>query len=73
MTQCFRRPRGGLVSMARSARVRDFVIIGHAWRDEIQRMRSHKCTGNPFRFDFRHVAGNALASGGALLVVRVFF
>ena len=33
----------------------------------------HKRPRNPFRFDRRHVAGHALASSAALLVMRMLF
>jgi hypothetical protein len=33
----------------------------------------NKCARNAFALDGRHVTGNALASGAAIFVVRVFF
>jgi hypothetical protein len=41
--------------------------------DEFERMRTDKRVRRPFRLDLRHVAGNALAAGAVLFVMRMLF
>ena len=58
--------------MAGGAWVRHFVLLGHCRSDELKRVGAHERTGNAFALNLRHVARNALTSGAAGLVVRVF-
>ena len=58
--------------MAACAGIGDFVFVGHRGSDEIESVRAHERAGDG-DFDFGHVAGDALASGRSLLVMRVFF
>lgn len=72
MTQRLRCPCCGLIRVAGSARVRDPILIGRLWRYKSERV------GVDFHIRYRrlnlwHVAGNAVASGASILMVRVFF
>ena len=68
----FSCPCRGLVRVARSARIGDFVFIGHVWRDERECVSANfhvsDCGG-----DFRHVAGDAAASRRTFLVMCMLF
>ncbi len=65
-------PGGRFVGVAGGAGIGNFVFVGHRRSDEREGVRTNFQVGN-FRGDFWHVAGNATAAGGTLLVVRVFF
>ena len=72
MAHGFGGPGGGFVGVTGGAGIWDFVFIGHGWGDE------GKGVGTDFSVsdgggDFRHVAGNATASGGVFFVMGVFF
>ena len=58
--------------MAARAGIGDFVFVGHRGSYEIESVGTHKRAGNG-DFDFGHVAGDALAAGGAGFVMRVRF
>ena len=58
----FSCPCRGLVRVARSAWIGDFVFIGHVWRDECERVGANFHVGDGGG-DFRHVAGDATAAG----------
>ena len=65
-------PSRRLVLVARGARIRDFVLIGHGGGDELKRVAVHFDVG--YRsLDRWHVARHAIASNAAGFVVRVFF
>ena len=66
-------PRSTLIGMARSARIRNLVLVRHHGGDELESMRVNKGAGRAFRFDCRHVAGDTLAARTSILVVRVLF
>ena len=57
--------------MARCARVRNLVLIGHLWADESEGVRMDQSVGWTFRLDLRHVACHTLASARPGLVMRV--
>ena len=59
--------------MARGAWIGDFVFVRHSWRDESERMGVNIRARDTFRFDLRHVAGDALTSRTAIFVVRMPF
>ena len=67
------RPTCGLVLVAGCTWVGNFVFVGLGRRDEPEGMGMHKCAGDAFAFDFRHVTGDALAAGAACFVMRVLF
>ena len=73
MTQCLGCPRGGLIVVTGSTWVGDLVLVRHLRRDESEGMCVHVSSGNTFRFDCRHVTGDALASRTALFMVSVLF
>ena len=56
--------------MTGRARVRDLVLVGHRWRDELERVTPHVDVGD-LLFDLRHMAGHTLASGAAGRMMRV--
>lgn len=58
--------------MARGARVRNLVLVGHRGRYEAERVCSNVHAGDS-RFNLRHVAGHTLAAGTSGLVMSVFF
>jgi hypothetical protein len=68
----FRGPRGGLVGVARRARVRDFVFVRESRSDERKGVSANFHVGNG-GLDFRHVAGDTLAAGRSVFVMRVLF
>ena len=67
------RPRRRLVFVTRCARVGDAVLVGHHRGDHTKRVSMDKSSGNTFALNRRHVAGNAVASRAAILVVTVLF
>ena len=66
-------PRSTLIGMARSARVRNLILLRHHGSNELESMRVNQGAGRAFGFDCRHVAGDALAARTAILVVRMLF
>lgn len=66
-------PGCGLVPVTGSACVRNSVLVRHRWGAEAEGVSANKRSGNPFRLDRGHVAGNAIAASAAVFVVRVFF
>ena len=62
-----------LIRVTQSAGVWDFVSLCHRWADEAEGMGADEGCGNSFGLDLRHVAGDALATGAATLVVRMLF
>ena len=66
-------PRSTRIGMARSARVRNLVLLRHHGSDELESMCVNKGAGRAFGFDCRHMAGDALAARAAILVVRMLF
>ena len=66
------RPSCGFPHMTGSARTRYPILVGRRRRDEPERMRVYKRARNTFGFNGRHVTGDALASGAAIFVMRVF-
>ena len=58
--------------MALGAGVRNFVSVGRGGCDDFKSMGPDENAGDG-GLDFGHVAGDALATGRALLVVSVFF
>src|ERR1700722_6985046 len=65
-------PLRGLVGMADVARVRNFLAIGFAGRDEPDRVASDVHISNCL-FNLRHVAAYAFIAGGSGLMMRVRF
>ncbi len=65
-------PGSGFVGVARGAGIGDFIFVGHRGRDEGKRVGPHLYIGYGC-FDFWHVAGDAAASGGSLLVMSMLF
>ena len=66
-------PGSTLIRMARSAGVGNLILVGHHGSDKPESMCVNKSTWRAFGFDCRHMAGDALAAGTAILVVRVLF
>ena len=66
------RPSRRFTRVAGSARTRNPIFVGRRWRNEPEGMGMNERSRNAFGFDGRHMAGNALASGAAIFVVRVF-
>ena len=66
------RPSRRFTRMTGSTRTRNPILVCRRRRDEAERMRVHERAWNAFGFDGRHMTGNALASGAAIFVVRVF-
>ena len=66
-------PRSTLIGMARSARIRNLVLVRHNGSDELESMRVNQGSGRAFSFDCRHVAGDTLAARTAILVMRMLF
>lgn len=62
-----------LVGMARRTRVRHLVLVCHCRGNELKCVGTDKRAGHALRLDLRHVAGNALVAGAAILMVRVLF
>lgn len=58
--------------MAGGARIRNFIFVGHGGGDESKGVGADFNVCNS-RLDFGHVAGDATASGGILLVVSMLF
>ena len=56
--------------MAHGAGIRNLIFVGHRWRYEAKRMRSHLHVRNR-RFNFRYVTGNATVSRRSFLVMGV--
>ena len=57
--------------MAGSAGIRNLVFSRHHRGDEVKSMRVNKGAGRAFRFDRRHMAGDALAARTTILVMRM--
>lgn len=66
------RPSRRFTRMTGSARTRNPILVCGRRRDEPEGMGMNERSRNAFGFDGRHMAGNALASGAAIFVVRVF-
>src|ERR1700756_1633174 len=64
MPKCIRRPSRCLIGVAGCARVGNFVLIGHRWRDETERVRMNVDIRDG-RLDRRHVAINTIPAGCA--------
>ena len=71
MTDRIGGPRGGLIGMAGSARIRDLVFLRHCRRDECKRVRMHVDIRDG-RLDRRHVAAHAFAGWSPLAMMGVF-
>lgn len=72
MPQSLSGPGGSLVGMASRAGIRDRVLVGPSGSDKGEGVCSHLHVRNG-RFDFRHMTGNAAASGGPFLVMGMLF
>ena len=59
--------------MARGAWIGHFVFFRHGWRDESKRMSMDIRARNAFRFDLRHMAGDALTPWTTVFMVGVRF
>ena len=70
VAQGFRGPGGGFVRVTGRAGIRDFVLVRHARGDKGESVSVDIDVSNR-GLDLRHVAGDALASGRAGLVMRV--
>ena len=70
MTQNVRSPGGGFTGVAGRAWIGNFVLVRSGRVDEGKAVSAHFdiCDG---RFDFGHVARDALAAGRAVFVMRV--
>ena len=64
------RPRGGLVSVADIAGIRNFERVRLAWRYETKSVAPDIDIGNRL-LDFRHMARHAFAAGASGLMMRV--
>ena len=71
MTHRVRCPGVSLVFVARSTSIRHLVFFCHCRRDELESVRAHERAGDAFCLDLRHVAGYALTTRAAVLVVGV--
>jgi hypothetical protein len=59
--------------MAAVTGVRNFIPVSYLGRNEAEGVGVHKRSRHTFGFNLRHVAGDALASRAASLVMRMFF
>jgi hypothetical protein len=57
--------------MARCARIRDPVLVGHLRWDESECVGMHECPGHTLGFNSRHMTGDALVSRASFLMVRM--
>ena len=57
--------------MARRAWIRNLVLVRHRRSDELEGMGTDERAWHAFGLDLRHVTSHALASGTAILVMRV--
>ena len=71
MTHRVRCPGVSLVFVARSTSIRHLVFFCHCRRDELESVRAYERAGDAFCLDLRHVAGYALTTRAAVLVVGV--
>ena len=69
MAHRVRCPGVRLVFVARSTSIRHLVFLRHCRRDELESVRAHEGAGDAFCFDLRHVAGYALTTWAAVLVM----
>src|SRR5579864_4621414 len=67
------RPCGGLILMAGSTGIGNFVSVGLGGRDEAERVRVNERARHPFGFNLRHVAGDTLVASAAGFVMGVLF
>ena len=72
VTHRFGGPGAGLIGMASGAGIWNFVFVGHGGIDEGEAVSADFRVGDG-GFDLRHVAGDALAARGILLVMCVLF
>ena len=69
MTHRVRCPVVSLVFVARNTRVRHLVFLCHCWRDELESVCAHEGAGDALALDLRHMAGYALTTWAAVLVM----
>ena len=62
MAHSFGGPGGGFIGVTGGAGIGNFVFVGHRWRDEGEGVGTDFGVGDGGG-DFRHVAGDATASG----------
>ena len=66
-------PCSGLVGVACRTWIRDLILIRHRGSNEFECMRVDFRVSRALRFNFRHVAGNALAACASLFVMGMLF
>jgi hypothetical protein len=70
---CVGPPGSALFGMARSAGVRNLVLVCHRGGYKPERVRMNEGAWRSFRFDGGHVTGYALAPCTTLFVMRMLF
>jgi len=67
------RPGCRFIRVAGGTRVRNLVLVCHCGRDEFEGVGTDERAGDTLGFDLRHMAGDTLTAGIAVLVMGMLF